>query len=73
MPKRSAKYRLPQTSCRASDSPDGRLASASTHIDPTGTNRPSATFSRIRSNSSGWSSSIHPYWAACEQAKRYSG
>ena len=40
---RSRKNRLPATNWRASASPPGMLVSDSTHIPPTGTNRPSAT------------------------------
>ena len=40
---RSRKNRLPSTNWRASASPPGMLVSDSTHMPPTGTNRPSAT------------------------------
>ena len=38
-------------------------------MPPTGTNRPSATRSLMRSNSSGWCSFTHAYCCAEEQAK----
>ena len=42
--------------------------SASTHMPPTGTHCPPATFSLIRSNSSGSRSRTHSYCCACEHA-----
>jgi hypothetical protein len=41
------------TNWRTSASPPGMLVSDSTHMPPTGTNRPSATRAFTRSNSSG--------------------
>ena len=42
-PNSSRKNRLPATNCRASASPPGMFVSDSTHMPPTGTNRPAAT------------------------------
>ena len=58
-PNSSRKKRLPAMNCRAIASEPGITASLSTHIPPTGMNRPAATFSRIRSYSAGWWSFIH--------------
>ena len=44
---------MPATNCRAIASPPGMFVSDSTHMPPTGTNCPAATFSLIRANSSG--------------------
>src|SRR6201991_5192472 len=73
MPKRSRKNRLPCTSWRASASPPGMLVSDSTHIPPTGTNWPVATFSFIRSKTYGRCSSIHAHCCAEDIAKMKSG
>ena len=45
------------------------LVSDSTHMPPTGTNRPSAARLRMRANSSGWWSRIQAYCWADEAAK----
>ena len=45
-------------------SPPTMLVSDSTHIPPTGTNRPAVTCSLTRSNSAGWCSRTHSHcWA----------
>src|ERR1700704_5387557 len=67
------KKRLPCSSCRTNASPDGRLQSASTHIEPTGSHWPDPTFRVMPAKISGYDSLIHAYWAGCEQAKRKSG
>ena len=53
MPNSRWKKPLPITNWRASASEPGMLVSDSTHIPPTGTNLPSATFCFSRPHSSG--------------------
>ena len=72
-PSSSAKNRLPCTIWRARASPPGRLASDSTHIDPTGAQLPAATASLIRSNTCGCACLTHAYCWACEHANTSSG
>ncbi len=52
-PSSSRKNRLPNTIWRTRDSPEGMLQSASTHMLPVGSMRPSATRLRMRSKSAG--------------------
>ncbi len=73
MPSSSRKNRLPCTNCRARASEPGRFVSDSTHMPPTGTNWPVATFSFIRSQIAGWCSFIHAHCCAEDIAKTRSG
>ena len=51
------------------DSPEMRLQSASTHIPPIGSQRPSATRRRISSNRAGWSWWMNSYNWGCDWLK----
>ena len=72
-PKRSRYQRWPCTIWRTSDSPEGTLQSASTHMPPTGWNWPAATRSRMRSNRAGYRSSTQARWRAAEHTNSNSG
>ena len=63
----------PSTSWRTIDSPPGSMVSDSTHMPPTGTNRPSRTAATMRSNSSGSASFTQARCCADDVAKVVSG
>ncbi len=73
MPNSSRKNRLPWTNWRAIASPPGMLVSDSTHMPPTGTNWPAATFSATRANTSGRCSLIQASCWAWDITKMNSG
>ena len=72
-PSSVSKNSLPYKNCLTSASPPDRLQSASTHMPPSASQRPSFTACCMRENSSGWSSFTNWYSCAWEDMNLNSG
>ena len=72
-PSSRSKNSPPSTSWRMRDSPLGMFVSDSTHMPPTGRNRPCSTYGRMRAKRSGASSLSHASCCADDIVKRNCG